>query len=172
MTALQNPVNMLQKELLKKQSVIDIQRQFKVLPVAEQENLQAANYVFAEMLQAINALFTFAILSAAEECQWWAAATNALILLCTEQESQGFRSHKADVKVKEEKTSVFPPPSLSETPSVEYIATQCIFCLGNQDQPSVDRLKTFASRGDLKKLSIAIIFAAIPTVSRSRAPNP
>ena len=56
-----------------------------------------------------------------------------------------------DVKVKEEKTSVSPPPSLSKTLPVECKATQCIFCLGKEDLSAADWWKIFASRGDLKK---------------------
>jgi len=137
----------------KEQPVIDIQHQLKGLPVAEQENLQAAEYVFAERVQAIDALFTFATSSTEEECQRRAAAINALIVLCKKQENQGFRRRKADIQVKEEQTSpsVSPPPNLSKTLPVECKATQCIFCLGNEELSAPDRLKTFASRGDLKK---------------------
>jgi len=76
-----------------------------------------------------------------------------LVALCKKQESQGFRRRKTDIKVKEEQTSpsVSPPPNLSTTLPVECKATQCIFCLGNEDLSAADRLKTFASRGDLKK---------------------
>jgi hypothetical protein len=137
----------------KEQPVIDIQRQLKGLPVAEQENLQAAEYVFAERVQAIDALFTFATSSTEEECQRRVAAISALVALCKKQESQGFRRRKTDIKVKEEQTSpsVSPPPNLSQTLPIECKATQCIFCLGNKDLSAVDRLRAFASRGDLKK---------------------
>jgi len=137
----------------KEQPVIDIQRQLKGLPVVEQEAIQAAEYVFAERVQAINALFTFATSSTEEECQRRAAAINALVALCKKQESQGFRRRKTDIKVKEEQTSpsVSPPPNLSKTLPVECKATQCIFCLGSEDLSAADRLRAFASRGDLKK---------------------
>jgi len=137
----------------KEQPVIDIQRQLNGSPVAEQEVIQAAEYIFAERVQAIDALFTFATFSTEEECQRRAAAINALIALCKKQESQGFRRRKTDMKVKEEQTSssVSLPPNLSKTLLVECETTQCIFCLGNEDLSAADRLKTFASRGDLKK---------------------
>jgi len=134
----------------KEQPVIDIQRQLNGSPVAEQEVIQAAEYIFAERVQAIDALFTFATFSTEEECQRRAAAINALIALCKKQESQGFRRRETDIRVKEE-LSFSPPPSLSKTLPVECKATQCIFCLGNEDLSVADRLKTFASRGDLKK---------------------
>ncbi|KAL9580256.1 MAG: hypothetical protein Q9203_006373, partial [Teloschistes exilis] len=51
----------------KEQPVIDIQQQLKGLPVAEQEALRAAEYVFAERVQAIDALFIFARSSMEEE---------------------------------------------------------------------------------------------------------
>ena len=135
----------------KEQPVIDIQRQLKGIPVADHKSLRTADYVFAERVQAIDMLFTFATSSTAEECQRRAAAINALTALCKKQESQGFRRRQTDVKVKEEKASVSPPPSLSKTLPVECKATQCIFCLGNEDLSIMIRLKTFASRGDLKK---------------------
>ena len=136
----------------KEQPVIDIQHQLEGLPVAEQEDLQAAEYIFAERVQAIDALFTFAT-SSTEECQRRAAAINALIALCKKQENQGFRRRKADIQVTEEQTSpsVSPPLNLSKTLPVECKATQCIFCLGNEELSAPDRLKAFASRGDLKK---------------------
>ncbi|KAL8809671.1 MAG: hypothetical protein Q9223_007893, partial [Gallowayella weberi] len=134
--------------------------------------LRAAGYVFAERVQAIDALFTFATSSTEEECQRRVTAINALIGLCKKQENQGFRRRRADIKVKEEQTSVSLPPSLSETLPVECEATQCIFCLGNEDLSAADRLKAFAARGGLKKISIASISATIATVSRSRAPIP
>ncbi len=135
----------------REQPVIDIQRQLKGMPVGDHQNPRAADYVFAERVQAIDTLFTFATSSTAEECERRAAAINALTALCKKQESQGFRRHQMDVKVKEEKASVSPPPSLSKTLRVECKATQCIFCHGNEDLFIADRLKTFASRGDLKK---------------------
>ena len=135
----------------KEQPVIDIQRQLKGLPVAEHETLQAAEYVFAERVHAIDALFTFATSSTEEECQRRGKAIHALMALCKKQESQGFRRCRRDSTVKEEQTSVSPPASLSETLPVECKATQCIFCLGNEELPDAKRLKPFASRGDLKK---------------------
>ncbi|KAL8626100.1 hypothetical protein Q9189_008220 [Teloschistes chrysophthalmus] len=135
----------------KEQPVIDIQRQLEGLPAAEQEALRAAEYVFVERVQAIDALFTFARSSMKEECQRRVTAINALIGLCKKQESQGFRRRRADIKVKKEQVSVSPLPSLSETLPIECEATQCIFCLGNEDLSAADRLKAFATRGDLKK---------------------
>ena len=141
------------KRYKKEQSVIDIQHQLKGLPVAEQENLQVVEYIFAERVQAIDALFTFATSSTEEECQRRAAAINALIALYKKQKNQGFRRCKADIQVKEVQTSssVSLPPTLSETLPIECKAIQCIFCLGNEELSTSDRLKTFASRGDLKK---------------------
>lgn len=137
----------------KEQPVIDIQRQLKGLPVAEQESLRAVEYVFAERVRAIDTLFTFATLSTAEECQRRAAAIDALTALCKKQENQGFRCRKTDIKIKKEHTSpsVSPPPALSKILKVECKATQCIFCLGNEALPDAKRLKPFASPGDLKK---------------------
>lgn len=50
--------------------------------------------------------------------------------------------------VEEEQTSVSPQLSLWETLPVE---SKAIFCLGNDDLPDIDRLKTFAARDNLKK---------------------
>ena len=138
----------------KEQPVIDIQRQLKGLPVAKQEAIQTAEYVFAERVKAIDALFTFATSSTEEEYQRRAAAVNTLTALCKKQESQGFRRRKTDIHIKKEQTSPSispPPPNLSKTLPVECEATQCIFCLGNENLSAADRLKAFASRGDLKK---------------------
>ena len=134
----------------KEQSMIDIQRQLKGLPMPAQEALQIAEYVFEERVHAIGALFTFATSWTEEECQRRITAINALIALCKKQQSQGFR-RRADIKFKEKRTSVSPPPNLSETLPVECKATQCIFCLRNEDLSAPDRLKAFARRDDLKK---------------------
>ena len=131
--------------------MINIQRQLKGLPMAKQEALQTAEYVFEKRVHVIDALFTFATSSTEEECQRRITAINALIALCKKQESQGFRRRKADTEFKKKRTSVSPPPNLSETLPVECKATQCIFCLRNEDLSAPDRLKTFASRDDLKK---------------------
>ena len=137
----------------KEQPVIDIQRQIKGLPVAGPASLRVAEYVFAERVQAINTLFTFTTSSTAEECQRRAAAIDALTALCKKQENQGFRCRKTEIKIKKENISpsVSPPPDLSKTLPVECEATQCIFCLGNEYLPAAERMKPFASRGDLKK---------------------
>ena len=150
----------------KEQPVIDLQRQLKGLPVAEEEIRQAADYVFAERVHAIDALFTSATSTTHEECQRRAAAIHALVALCQNQENQGFRRRKADVEVKEEQTSSSapPPPNLSETLPVECKATQCILCLGNENLSTADRLTTFASRGDLK---VGRSCALIPNATRA-----
>lgn len=56
------------KRYKQEQPVINIQRQLKGFPVAEQESLRVATYVFAERVQAIDALFTFALATTEEEC--------------------------------------------------------------------------------------------------------
>ena len=52
-------------------------RQLEGLPVTEQETRQTVEYVFAEMVQAIDALFTFATSSTEEECQQRAGSSTA-----------------------------------------------------------------------------------------------
>ena len=133
------------------QPVIDIQRQLEGLPAAEQEALQAEEYIFAERIHAIDALFTFATSSTEEECQRRVTAIDALIALCKKQESQGLRRRRADIKVKNQPDSVSSSLKLSKTLPIECQATQCIFCLRNEDLSDADRLKNFASRGDLKR---------------------
>ena len=126
--------------------MIDIQRQLKEFPLVGQEDVQAAEYVFAERVHAIDTLFTFATSSTREECQRRVTAINALIALCKKQESRGCRRRRTEVEVKEEHSSVSPPQSLSETLSVECKATQCIFCLRNENLLVNARVKTFAWR--------------------------
>lgn len=77
------------------QPVIDIQQQL--------------NTFFAERVRAIDALFTFAKNPSGEECQRRVTAINALIALRRKQESQGFRRRRAEIKAKEEQTSVSQP---------------------------------------------------------------
>ena len=135
----------------KEQLVIDIQRQLKGLSIAEQEAFQATEYVFEERIHVIDALFIFVTSSIEEECQRRVTVINALIALCKKQQSQGFRRRRADIKVKEKQISISSSSNLSETLPIERKVTQCIFCLGNEDLSVADRLKAFASRGDLKK---------------------
>jgi hypothetical protein len=137
----------------REQPVIDIQRQLKGLPIVAEETVKAEAYVFAERVRVIDTLFAFTTSSPEEECKRRVEAINALTALCGLQEGRHFRRRKADIKAKEEQTSssVSLPPNLSETLAVECKATQCIFCLGNEELSAADRLKTFASRGDLKK---------------------
>lgn len=107
------------KEKYKKQPVIDIQISLKGLSVTEQKSFQTAKYVFAQRVHAVDALFTFPTSSIKEECQRRVTVINALIAVCKKQENQGFRRRRADMKVREEQTSVSPPLSLSETLPVE-----------------------------------------------------
>jgi len=76
-----------------------------------------------------------------------------LIALCKKQKNQDFRRRQADIKIKEKQTSssVSLSSNLSKSLSVECKSIQCIFCFGNEDLSAADRLKTFASRDDLKK---------------------
>ena len=54
------------------------------------------------------------------------------------------------VELNEDKGVIFPPTQFDSV-SMRRQPTQCIFCLGNEDLLITDRLKCFASRGDLKK---------------------
>ena len=135
----------------KKQSMIDIQRQLKRLSIAKQKALQAIEYVFEERVHAIDALFIFATSSIEEKCQRRVIAINALIALCKKQESQDFRRRRANIKIKENQTSISPSSNLSKMLPIECKVIQCIFCIENEDLSTIDRLKAFASRDDLKK---------------------
>lgn len=138
----------------KEQPITDIQRQLKESPVAAQDNLHAAKYVFAERVQAINALFTFATSSIEEKCQRRTAAIHTLIALCKKQESQGSRRRKTNIKIKKKQTSPFasPPPNPSENPSRRMQShSNTSSASATKELSAADRLKTFASRGDLKK---------------------
>ena len=135
----------------KEQSMIDIQQQLKKLLITEQKALQTAEYVFEKRAHAIDALFTFATSLIEEKYQQRITAINTLIALSKKQKSQNFRRRKADIKFKKKRTSISPPPNLSETLPIECKVTQCIFCLKNENLSTLDRLKTFASRDDLKK---------------------
>ncbi|KAK3166768.1 hypothetical protein OEA41_009893 [Lepraria neglecta] len=67
----------------------------------EKRKIAGQQYTYSRK-GSIDALFTFAISTTAEECQRRAAAINALIALCKKQESQGFCHRQADIKIKEE----------------------------------------------------------------------
>ena len=141
----------IKKRYKKKQSMIDIQRQLKRLSIAKQKALQAIEYVFEKKIHVIDAIFIFVTSSIEEKCQRRVIAINALIALCKKQESQDFRRRRANIKVKENQTSISSSSNLSKMLSIECKATQCIFCLENEDLLAIDQLKTFASRDDLKK---------------------
>ena len=57
--------------------MIDIQRQLKGLPVAEEKERKAEDYIFAERVRVIDTLFTFATDSPEEERQRRVAAISA-----------------------------------------------------------------------------------------------
>lgn len=58
--------------------MIDIQRQLKGLPLAEETKTKVEDYVVMERVRVIDNLFTFATASHEEECQRRAVAINAL----------------------------------------------------------------------------------------------
>ena len=140
----------------KEQPVLDIQRQLKGLPVVEEEMIQAEEYAFMERIRVIQALFTFATSCLEEECRRRVEAINALTALCRLQEARRPRHPKpsaSDIRLERDvqPLSVLDPPGLSNSIPIECKATQCIFCLGEEGLPAVTRLKSFHSRGDLKK---------------------
>ena len=131
------------------QPVIDIQRQLKGLPVAEEEERKAEDYIFVERVRAIDTLFTFATDSPEEERPRRAAAISALTALCRLQESRGFRRRRPDREGAS--PAILQLPTFSDSFPIECKPTQCIFCLGNEELPAVKRLWSFSSHGDLKR---------------------
>lgn len=136
--------------------MLDIQRQLKGLPVVEEETVQVEEYAFMERNRVIQALFTFATSSLEEECRRRVEAINALTALCRLQEARRPRCPKpstSDSRLKRDAKppSALDPPILSDSIPIECKSTQCIFCLGEEGLPAVTRLKSFHSRGDLKK---------------------
>lgn len=83
----------------------------------------------------IDALITFATSSTEDKHSQRVKAINALIILCREQESQGFRHRRAGVEIEEENTPVAPLPGLSDMLLVEYIS--CILLPTFYKQPVV-----------------------------------
>lgn len=138
----------------REQPVIDIQRQLRGESLDEKDpTLKMHDCVVAERCQVIDSLFTFATSSPEEECRRRAKAINALKNLCNLQEGRRFRrrTHSASTNKLTPETlpAALQPPSLSDSLPVECNPTQCIFCL---EGPSAEpRLKSFRSRGDLKK---------------------
>ncbi len=140
----------------REQPVIDIQRQLKGLPLIPEKTVRVEDYIFTERVWAVDALFTFATSSSEEECKRWAEAINALAALCRLQEGKCPRRLKPSasaIKLKWDLTppSVLDPPHLSDSILIECEPTQCIFCLGCEALPTETCLRSFHSRGDLKK---------------------
>lgn len=132
------------------QPVLDIQRQLRGLPIAEQDRMEAEDHIFVERVRVIETLFTFAASSPEEECTRRVQAINAVTALCSLQEGRSFRRRQnsaSDTKLKKVDT----PPILSETLPLECKPTQCIFCLGDEGLSAEKRLWSFHSHGDLKK---------------------
>lgn len=139
------------KKYKKKQSIIDIQRQLKKLSMTKQKAFQTVEYVFEKRIYVIDALFTFVTSSIEKKCQRRITTINALIALCKKQKNQDFRRRKTNIKFKKKQISILSLSNLSKTFSIECKATQCIFCLKNENLSVFDRLKTFANRDDFKK---------------------
>ncbi len=139
----------------REQPVIDIQRQLKGLPLVELETAKAEDYVFEERVRVIDTLLTFVTSSPEEECKRRVEAINPLTALCRLQEGKRPRRSKLSASVIKERhltlPSVLDPASLSDSIPIECEPTQCIFCLGCEALPTETRLKSFHSRGDLKK---------------------
>lgn len=109
-----------------------------------------------ERIRAIQTLFTFTTSCLEEECRRRVEAINALTALYRLQEARRPRRLKpsaSDIRLERDINPLFvlDLPDLSDSIPIECKATQCIFCLGKEGLPAVTRLKSFYSRGDLKK---------------------
>ena len=140
----------------KEQPVIDIQRQLSGESLDEKDpTLKIQHCIRAERCQVIDSLFTFATSFPEEECRRRAKAIKALIALCNVQEGRRLRrrTHSASTNTLTQETppATLRPLGLSDSLPVECKPTQCIFCLGSEALPAEVRLKSFHSRGDLKK---------------------
>lgn len=118
--------------------------------------IQAKEYAFMECIWVIQALFTFATSCLEEESRRRVEAINALTAFCRLQEARRPRRPKpsvSDIRLERDvqPLSVLDPPGLSDSIPIKCKATQCIFCLGEERLLAVTRLKSFYSRGDLKK---------------------
>ena len=139
----------------KEQPVIDIQRQLNGVLSVELETT-VEEYVFAERVRVINALFTFATSSPEEECKRRVEAIDALTALCRLQEGKRAcrpRPSASPIQLEGNQTSpsALEGRSLSDSLPIECRPTQCIFCVGQEALPAASRLRSFHSRGDLKK---------------------
>lgn len=112
----------------KEQSVLDIQRQLKGLPVVEEKIIQAKEYVFIKHLQVIQTLFTFATPYLEKECKRRMEAINALTAFCCLQKARCLRHPKpsaSDIRLKQDikPLSIFDLPGLSDSILIECKAT-------------------------------------------------
>lgn len=140
----------------KEQPVIDIQRQLEGLPPIEADVVSKTDYVFPERSRVIEALFTLATSSMKEECERRVEAIRALTILCSLQEGLFlYRQARSTSGIKpnqeETSTAALRLLSLSNSMPIECKPTQCIFCLGSEKLPTDLHLKSFYSRGDLKR---------------------
>lgn len=137
------------------QPIIDVQRQLRGLPMAEEKETKTEDHVFVERLRVIETLLTFATGSPKEECQRRGAAVSALTALCRLQQSHGFRRRKNSSTINSDREKaaqlIVQRPSLSASLPIECSPTQCIFCLGNKALPALKRLWSFSSHDGLKR---------------------
>lgn len=124
--------------------------------MVEEKIIQAEKYAFIEHIWVIQALFTFAISCLEKKCRRQIEVINTLTALCCLQKAR--RSYRpktfvSDIKLKWDikLLSVLDPPGFSNSIPIEYEVTQYIFCLRKKKIPAVIRLKSFHSRGNLKK---------------------
>lgn len=148
------------KRYRKQQPIADIEIQLNDRHVECKQLSRSAPHedlLSKERRRVVAALFTFASADVSEECKRRSEAINALIALSQRQERAIPKvcHSRHDDGVSE--FAVRPVPSentnvaASPTVSWECQPTQCIFCLGQKSLRQELRVKTFRSRGDLKK---------------------
>ena len=135
--------------------MIDIQRQLKGVLSVELETT-VEEYIFAERVRVINALFTFAMSSPEEECKRRVEAINALTALCRLQEGQRTyrpRPSASPIQLEGNQTSpsALKGQNLSDSLPIECRPTQYIFYISQETLPAASRLRSFHSCSDLKK---------------------
>lgn len=136
--------------------MINIQQQLQRQLIKEETASKVQDYVYAERVCVIDLLFTFATSSLKEECKRRAIAIDDLTALCSVQEGRRTRvgheprfspeSKCDDTLLTKTRARIF-----SESLPVRCTPTQCIFCLSDEELLELMRLKSFHSRGALKK---------------------
>ena len=134
----------------KQQPITEIERQLNEHQKCEPTAKVAATAVplSSERQHAVDALLSFATGSVEEECRRRAAAIEAVVALGALQQPSirdiciAKRTYTPKVQNPESATDAFP---------IVCLPTQCIFCMGQTELLHERRIKSFYSKGTLKK---------------------